>query len=110
MGITFQCRFEEVSVMGNIFFVGNMVIGETVGLRGVDMGGDVTMWKKQKHAQRIVLKVAGGNYWSAIGQTSYSPAFFMVCSIEKNERRFPEIENYIVINSFLEIPIRKPEK
>ena len=92
-----------------IYQIQNVEEGQETQVRGVDMGGKVTMWRKLRNT--IVLKVAGGGYWSAIGQTSYSPTHFMVCTIATNEsdvQQYPEIDGFIVINSEIEFGVRKP--
>lgn len=70
-------------------------------LSGVEMGRAEV---HQVSQNRLVLKVAGGNYWSGAGQTAYFPAHFQV--YEDLEWLSP---NNLRGTKKFEIPLRRKE-
>lgn len=73
---------------------------------GHGVGGELPLWQYSEHSGIVVVKVVGASNWSARGETSYSPAAFMVLRIMKEPLKETE-DGWVQAEMITEFPIRK---
>ena len=70
---------------------------------GYGLGSTLVLWEYLEHSGLVVVKKPGASNWSGRGQSSYSPAEFVVLRITEKLGA-----NWMRVEKIISFPIRKP--
>ncbi len=70
---------------------------------GYGVGCELPLWEYREHSGLVVVKVIGASDWSSRGQSSYSPAEFMVLRVTEQGK-----DGWVQAEQIIRFPIRKP--
>lgn len=72
---------------------------------GYGVGCELPLWEYREHRGLVVVKVVGAHEWSSRGNTSYTPAEFMVLHITEPREG---MDGWLRAEEIIRFPIRKP--